>query len=331
MSPLIINLCPLTSKLNFPQSTPYIRRCIEIIEQARHIWGYYSPEEQSVYYEVIDGIEVPKKFPPYPVLKKLPARSIQNWYVEHSDLILTNPKTPEAIKKAVQDVRRYARPSIESSITDKEILAIFAICEAFDAIRNIQREKPEEAIKEKVLTASTFLKLAKTGFEPEKQAVTQESKNITFPLPSGAKISDIKIVFLDEQTVKVIIKEQSRVFNFAETGFSHKQNGKPTTLWDAMLAYVNGDVFRHKQGERINDILQKFFVTDKDLIRANQPLFNICKKTKQIQKPHNIPSKICPICNKQHRHYCRICDDEQEHCEECHDGLYEEAHKELSK
>lgn len=90
--------------------------------------------------------------------------------MEHSHLALINPKTPEATKKAVQDVRRDARPSIESSITDKEILAVFAICEAFDAIRNIQQGKPEEVIKEKVLSASMLLELAKNGFEPEKQS-----------------------------------------------------------------------------------------------------------------------------------------------------------------
>lgn len=164
-----ISHCPLSSKFTFSKSTPYIKRCLEIIESARITWGYYSDEYKSCCYEIVDGEEVSKKFPPYSTLKLTSARSIQSWYTEHSDLILTSQKTPEAIKKAVQDVRRYTRPGIESSITDKEILAIFAICEAFDAVYKIQRGETEDAIKEKVLTASTFLELARTVLELEKQ------------------------------------------------------------------------------------------------------------------------------------------------------------------
>lgn len=177
---VIISHCPLSSKLNFPRSTPYIRRCLEIIESARITWGYYSDEYKSCCYETVDGVEVPKKFPPYSTLKLTSARSIQNWYTEHSDLILVSQKTPEAIKKAVQDVRRYTRLGIESSITDKEILAIFTICEAFGAIYNIQCGKSEDAIKEKVLSASTFLKLAKTGFEPATQPEKQANDSNIF-------------------------------------------------------------------------------------------------------------------------------------------------------
>ena len=90
-------------------------------------------------------------------------------------MILTSQKTPEAIKKAVQDARRYARPGIDNDITDKEILAIFAICEAFDAVYQIQRGNSKDAINKKVLTASMFLNLAKEGIEPEKQ-IAQKAK-----------------------------------------------------------------------------------------------------------------------------------------------------------
>src|SRR3989338_1520560 len=166
---VIIPHCPLSSKFTFSKSTPYIRRCLEIIESARIVWGYYSDEYKSCCYETVDGVEVPKKFPPYSTLKLTSARSIQSWYVEHSHLFLASQKNSEAIKKAVSDVRRSARPGIESSITDKEILAVFAICEAFGAIYKIQRGNSEDAINEKVLTASMFLNLAKEGIEPEKQ------------------------------------------------------------------------------------------------------------------------------------------------------------------
>jgi len=188
---VIISQHPLRSKITFSKSTPYIRRCLEIIESARIVWGYYSDEYKSCCYETVDGVDVPKKFPPYSNLKLTAACSIQSWYAEHSDLILTSQKTPEAIKKAVQDARRYARPGIDNDITDKEILAIFAICEAFDAVYKIQRGNSEDAIKEKILTANMFLDLARTGLEPEKQIPqkTKGAKKLFYSYDSTDKLS----------------------------------------------------------------------------------------------------------------------------------------------
>lgn len=186
-----ISHCPLSSKFTFSKSTPYTRRCLEIIESARITWGYYSDDYKSCCYEIVDGVEVPKKFPPYSTLKLTSARSIQSWYTEHSDLFLASQKMSEAIKKAVQDARRYARPGIDNDITDKEILAIFAICEAFDVVYKIQRGEPEDAIKENVLSASTFLKLAKAGIEPATQAL--------------ATPKDIKEIYYDDREGKLFV------------------------------------------------------------------------------------------------------------------------------
>lgn len=202
--------CPLSSKIP-THNNPLARRCTEIIGSARRIWGHLPPEEQSVYYEIVNGEEVQKKFPPYSNFKLTSARSIQSWYVEYSNLILTNPKTPEAIKKAVQDVRWFARPSIESSTTDKEILAIFAICEAFDAIHSIQQGKPEEAIREKVLSASTFLKLAKMGIESEKQDISQVQLDEPITNDTIFFDRDNRYLWLDINKKERLEPEDSRV------------------------------------------------------------------------------------------------------------------------
>lgn len=240
----IISHCPLSRKLTFSKSTLYTRRCLEIIESARIVWGYYSDDYKSCCYEIVDGVEVPKKFPPYSMLKLISARSIQSWYTEHSDLFLASQKTSEAIKKAVSDARRYARLGIEKEITDKEILAVFAICEAYDAIYNIQCGKSEDAIKEKVLTASMFLKLAKAGIEPATQDVTKQNKFIPFPTPAGAKWNDLEMSFDEDNLdiVRVTVKNIKEVKNYAEMGFKNINTGLPNKLWKRLLEFKKGNI-----------------------------------------------------------------------------------------
>jgi hypothetical protein len=272
-----ISHCPLSSKFTFSKSTPYTRRCLEIIESARITWGYYSDEYKSCCYEIVDGEEVPKKFPPYSTLKLTSARSIQSWYTEHSDLILTSQKTPEVIKKAVQDARWYARPGIESSITDKEILAIFAICEAFGAIYNIQCGKSEDAIKEKVLSASTFLKLAKTGIEPATQDVKIQNKFIPFPTPSGTQWHEVKITLLDAENVSIKIKNNVVKKHYAEMGFKDNRTSKPSKLWSCFkgLLLSNGEITNYQKTKKavieknISDLrrmLKRYFAIKDDPI-----------------------------------------------------------------
>lgn len=291
--PVVITAhCPLSSKFTFSKSTPYIRRCLEIIESARITWGYYSDEYKSCCYEIVDGEEVPKKFPPYSALKLTSARSIQSWYIEHSDLILTSQKTPEAIKKAVQDARR----GIEKEITDKEILAVFAICEAFGAIYNIQCGKSEDAIKEKVLTASTFLNLAKTGLEPEKKdtPVSTPQKQgktkdvIHFPTPPGTQWHEVKISFIDNENVKISARDVTEKKNYAEMGFKDKKTCKPVKSWEILLSFSENQylMYPHNIKSKIEKSIQDlrkrlkayFGIQDDPIILEHgyKPIFKVC-------------------------------------------------------
>ncbi|NUQ57731.1 MAG: hypothetical protein HUT38_04600 [Candidatus Paceibacter sp.] len=165
---------------------------------------------------------------------------------------------------------------------------------------------------------------------------TPEPKNVTFPLHPGAKVSDIKMMFLNDAIICITINRKSQNFNYVEMGFCRKANKEPLEMWNTLLEYAeyNGalsDVTKKKQkdSERINEKLKSFFVTDENLIVANRTVFSINKKTGKNRKPLNIQSKECPSCKETHRHFCWICNDEQEHCKECHDELYKETHADL--
>lgn len=165
-----------------------------------------------------------------------------------------------------------------------------------------------------------------------------EERNITFPLPVGARIIDIKMRFLDDENVRITINGDSRNFHYVAMGFLHKSSKQPLERWNTLLEYAeyNGglrNVTRKKQkdSERINKKLKSFFVTKENLIKANRTVFSICKKAGKSQKPVNIQSKKCPACKETHGHFCFTCNDEQEHCKECHDELYKETHTKLNK
>lgn len=174
--------------------------------------------------------------------------------------------------------------------------------------------------------------------EPKKQDTAKAQGITTFPLSQGDKVSDIKIVLLNDTTACVTVNRETKTLNYSQMGFLHKQTGDPKPLWDTVLEYAEGGVGvsqnskgrKQKRGERINKILQKFFVTDKNLISGNQPLFNISKKRRQDQRPINIQSKNCSDCNKPHKNYCYTCNEETEKCKDCHDEFYKEAHKGLN-
>ncbi len=158
---------PLRSKIPPVDSNePLSRRCIDIIIEARLIWGYNSiPSSEN---EIIDWKIVQKKRPVFLNSAVKVAINIDGWYRRKSLLFLRGGFQADnaLLKTNIEDCRKDAK--VGENISDQQFCAIFAICEAFDAIHSIQRGKPEEAIKEKVLSANTFLKLAKVGFEPEK-------------------------------------------------------------------------------------------------------------------------------------------------------------------
>lgn len=161
----------------------------------------------------------------------------------------------------------------------------------------------------------------------EKQ-VTQDTHVITFPITSGAKVSDIEMVIIDEQTVRITFQDQSKLFNFAQMGFLDRKTGNPNKLWVELALYEGGNgITDQKISERINDTLQAFFVTKQKLLNRKETFFKIRKQTTSRNKtPRQGKSRDCTSCNKKHKNYCSVCKEETEKCQVCHDKEYESFH-----
>lgn len=73
------------------------------------------------------------------------------------------------------------------------------------------------------------------NIKTEKKTV---DKIIPFPTPSGAKWSELKISFLDEENVSITIKTITKRVNYAEMGFKDKRTSKPNKSWKVLLGFA---------------------------------------------------------------------------------------------
>lgn len=136
-------------------------------------------------------------------------------------------------------------------------MAVFAICEAFDALKRMQPGQSETVIKEKVLAASMFLNLAKNGFEPETQVANvptvatntsktqRKTKGVTiFPLSPGDKWNDLEISFCEDNSeiVKLTINGKVEIRTYAEMGFKDNKTGRPNKLWKRLQEFTRGAI-----------------------------------------------------------------------------------------
>lgn len=156
---------------------------------------------------------------------------------------------------------------------------------------------------------------------------------IHFPLPLGAKVSNIEMCFLDNEmeTVRITIQSQSQVFHFAQMGFLDKRKGTANCLWGELAIYLGGTgIANQKNSERINDTLQAFFETEQKLLNKRETFFKISKQTTSKNKiASQGKARECPSCYDRHNHFCKICKEESAHCQECHDSLLN--HVDLAK
>lgn len=178
-----------------------------------------------------------------------------------------------------------------------------------------------------------FIGLCETIYLETPQKQGKANAVIHFPLPPLAKVIDIKMDFLDEQTVRITIQDESKVFNFAQMGFLNGKSGKPNKLWDQLLIYVGGNgITDQKDSERINDTLQAFFKTEQKLLNRNETFFKISKQTISNNKiTQQGKERECPSCHERHKSFCKVCKEDTEHCQECHDELYKNTHTDLAK
>ncbi len=168
---------------------------------------------------------------------------------------------------------------------------------------------------------------------PAGATVNEPQAIATFPLPSGTTVGDIEMKFLDELTVRIQIMKQSEVFNFAQLGFLDSKTGKPNKLWTALAVYAGGNgITNQKDSERINKTLQAFFRTKQKLLTRIETFFKISMQTATAFRPSPIATsekkttsqskmRPCPTCQDRHTYFCKICKEDSEHCQECHDCL----------
>lgn len=244
-------LDPLRSKIpSIDFNNPLYRRCIDIITEARLMWKYSSiPVGLD---EVIDGKIVPKKKSFFLNNTIRAAMEICDWYQKKSLLFLRSGFQVDNVllKTSIGDCRENIKAE---NITEQEILAIFSICEAFEAVNDMQHKKPEEDIKEKVYAASTFLKLAKTGIEPEKQNRVKKDGFILFPTPPGSQWHEIELSFIDGETVRISVKGNKQTKHFIEMGF-RKGNTcnpiKPVGAWYILLHFKENKSLKFSQRDK---------------------------------------------------------------------------------
>ncbi len=102
---------------------------------------------------------------------------------------------------------------------------------------------------------------------------TSEVGKLRFPTPPGSRWPDVKIKFLDNQTVTVTCKGVQRKLGYDHMGFTDKRNGKPNTLWSLLALCANdgrtltwrtegASEERRKQVQRLNELLQEFFLIE---------------------------------------------------------------------
>jgi hypothetical protein len=108
-----------------------------------------------------------------------------------------------------------------------------------DAFRNnisISRDVAQEVSLG--LTASDTPAESAASHNPafESEEPTKESSEETvvrFPTPEGAAWGqDIEMTFIDDEIIKIKVRDISRVYNFAELGFKNRRNGRPNRIWD---------------------------------------------------------------------------------------------------
>ncbi len=100
-----------------------------------------------------------------------------------------------------------------------------------------------------------------------------EVGQLRFPTPPGSKWSEVKMRFLDNETVTVSCKGVQRKLRYDQLGFTDGRNGKPDTQWALLRVFANdgGAITwrsegarqeRRKQVQRLNDRLREFFLIE---------------------------------------------------------------------
>lgn len=253
--------CPLLGcfpSTGIMTSGDQITRSIEIIRNARTQWDInpfhrYKPTDKLI--ESSD--EEPKELHQYPQLKLDSAKSIARTYPqvkqninaeEHNwDLTLDSDSV-----ETVNIVRKLVEPHLNDQIKDHHILAILAIEEAWDALKNMLYHKNElndSAVMNQVQVAGNLLAQAiKISLEEEVKSKRKDVRGISYlPTEPGTKWSDVCIYIRDNEYliikiggVKQNVHRSKMSFKIGDEhiAFQYIRSCKPTKLWELLKVFA---------------------------------------------------------------------------------------------
>lgn len=104
-------------------------------------------------------------------------------------------------------------------------------------------------------------------------AVTREE--VCFPTPPDANWEQVRMRFIDGETVSVVIEERSAMLNYTQLGMVNLRNGRPTVQWELLRMFAtsygyldwdspHADRKNQKRKELLSKQLRKFFGIDSE-------------------------------------------------------------------
>ena len=109
-------------------------------------------------------------------------------------------------------------------------------------------------------------------------APEDDGSMIFFPTPPDATWSDVSIRFVDNHTVSIRVKSETRKLHYAQMGMANKKNGNPTVQWDLLDNFAeerglldwnsrHADPRNQKRRENLARNLRSFFRIEGDPFR----------------------------------------------------------------
>ena len=106
-------------------------------------------------------------------------------------------------------------------------------------------------------------------------APEDDGSMIFFPTPPDATWSDVSIRFVDNHTVSIRVKSETRKLHYAQMGMANKKNGNPTVQWDLLDNFAeerglldwnsrHADPRNQKRRENLARNLRSFFRIEGD-------------------------------------------------------------------
>ena len=253
--------CPLLGSLpstGSMDSNSNESRSEDIIHKARKLWGIkpmriYTPTDNLI--ESTD--DKPKELHKYPQWKLDSAQTIARTYPQvkqninaeeyNWDLTLDTDSV-----ETVNIARKLVEPHLNDQIKDHHILAILAIEEAWDALKNMLYHKKElnnPSVMNQVQVAGKLLAQAiEISLEAEVKSKRKDVRGISYlPTEPGTKWSDVCIYIRDNEYliikiggVKQNVHRSKMSFKIGDEhiAFQSSRSCKPTKLWELLKVFA---------------------------------------------------------------------------------------------